>query len=121
MSNKRKRVIGTTEEYLAKAEGELWRRLPPSFRLWLMENNGRSIEQVWIYPIRDERDVPSTWDSIVRQYDGGQWPLEQFEDEDFSHLLPFGSGGTGDQYCFDYGRVGVDGEAPVVIWLHETG
>jgi len=44
MSNKRKRVIGTTEEYVAKAEGERGRRLPPSFRLWLMENNGRSIE-----------------------------------------------------------------------------
>jgi len=56
----------------------------------------------------------------VRQYDGGQWPGEQFADVDFSHLLPFGHAGA-DLYCFDYGRVGVDGEAPVVIWSHETG
>jgi len=86
-----------------------------------MENNGRSIEDIWIHPVRDERDVASTWDSIVRQYDGGKWPGEQFADVDFSHLLPFGDDGTGDRYCFDYGRVGVDGEAPVVICSHDTG
>lgn len=81
------------------------------------------LEDVWIFPIYDERDPRKTWDSIVRQYDAGQWGGEVFEDEgmDFRHLLPFASYGTGDYYCFDFSRKQSDGEAPVVRWSHETG
>lgn len=120
---KRPRVIGTTEEALDRAERELGRKFPPSFRSWLLENNGIGIEQVSIFPVLDDRDVRKTWDSIVREYNvGWMGTLENFEDDriDFSRLLPFGSPGT-DYYCFDYQEQGLDGECPVVRWSHETG
>lgn len=119
---KRGRVIGTTDEAIARAEQRLGRRLPSSFRAWLLENNGRSIEDTRILPVLDDRDPRTTWDSIVRNFEGN-WPgwLENFadEDRDFSHLLPFAVIGSGDMYCFDYSVAGE--EAPVVLWSHETG
>lgn len=123
MATKHKRVIGTTPEAIEKAEAELGCILPPSFRVWLLENNGLSLEGVSIFPVLDERDVRKTWDSIVRQYDNGQWYPEYFEDEGMSgsHLIPFGDHGSGDYYCFDYSRQREDGEVPVVWLSHETG
>ena len=123
MATKHKRVIGTTPEAIAKAEAELGRALPASFRTWLLENNGLSLEGVYIFPVLDERDVRGTWDSIVRQYDNGQWYPEYFQDEGMSggHLLPFSSYDSGDYYCFDYSRQREDGEVPVVWLSHETG
>ena len=124
MSNKRPRVFGTTEGAIAKAESALNRRFPPSFRAWLLQNNGHAIEGVTIFPVMDERDPRMTWDSIDRHFrqNWTAW-LENFEDEDrnFTHLLPFADYGTGDFYCFDYSRQEADGEAPVVRWSHETG
>lgn len=124
MSNKHPRVFGTTEEAIAKAEATLGRVFPPSFRDWLLQNNGHNIEGVHIYPIKDERDPRMTWDSIDRLYQNGwaDW-LANFEDEDrdFSHLLPFADYGTGDFYCFDYSRINSAGETPIVRWSHETG
>lgn len=123
MSTKHKRVIGATTEAVNNAEAALGFPLPPSFRTWLLENNGRHADDVWIFPVFDERDARTTWDSIVRQFDHGQWGSDGFEDEeaDLSHLLPFASPGTGDLYCFDYRRPCPDGEVPVVLWSHETG
>lgn len=124
MKDKKLRVIGTTEDAIANAEGELGFRFPPSFRSWLLMNNGLSAGGVSIFPCYDERDVRKTWDSIVRNYrtNWAAW-LENFADEEmsFEHLLPFGNFGTGDYYCFDYSRVRADGELPVVRWSHETG
>ncbi len=122
MAAKRKRVIGTTPEAIAKAEAELGRNLSPSFRAWLLESNGLSLEYVYIFPVLDERDVRKTWDSIVRQYAKGQWFPEYLEDEGMSaeHLLPFASFGSGDYYCFDYSRLRQDGEVPIVWWSYET-
>ena len=122
MSIKHKRVIGTTEATIQAAETELRFQLPPSYREWLLDYNGLSLEDVWVFPVYDERDPRKTWDSIVRQHDKGQWPGEQFKDNglDFSHLLPFASFGTGDYYCFDYNKPGKC-EMPVVLWSHETG
>lgn len=118
------RVIGTTEDNVSRAERELGRRLPPSFRRWILENNGRGLGSVHIYPVLDDRDPRKTWDSIVRNFKVG-WEgwLEIFgtEREAFTALLPFADFGTGDYYCFDYSKVGDNGEPVVVLWSHETG
>jgi SMI1-KNR4 cell-wall len=124
MSSKRPRVFGTTEDAIAKAEAALGRALPPSFRAWLLQNNGHSIAGVTIFPVMDQRDPRMTWDSIDRQFRevwaGG---LANFDDEqrDFTHLLPFADYGSGDYYCFDYSRLDSQGEPPVVRWSHEIG
>ena len=124
MSSKHPRVFGTTDDAIAKAEAALGRAFPPSFKAWLLQNNGRSIEGVTIFPVNDRRDPRMTWDSIDRRFREGwaQW-LDNFADEqrDFTHLLPFADYGTGDYYCFDYSRLDSQGESPVVRWSHETG
>ncbi|NOS70013.1 MAG: SMI1/KNR4 family protein [Verrucomicrobia bacterium] len=124
MSGKRPRVFGTTEAAILKAEASLDRTFPQSFRIWLLQNNGRSIEGVTVFPVMDERDPRMTWDSIDRRFREGwaNW-LANFCDEerDFTHLLPFANYGTGDYYCFDYSRLDSQGEPPVVRWSHETG
>ena len=127
MSRKRPRVFGTTEEAIAKAETEINFSFHPSFRLWLLENNGLHLDGVdRIYPIYDERDPRMTWDSIVRNYQEGwaQW-IDNFEGYDepfnFDHLFPFAEVGNGDCYCFDYSRRESNAETPVVLWSHETG
>lgn len=127
MSGKIPRVIGTTEEAIVRAEKELGFDFSPSFRTWLLENNGLQIDGVdTIYFVFDERDPRKTWNSIVRNYREGwaQW-IENFEgyDEpfDFNHLLPFAEVGNGDCYCFDYNRKEQNGEVPIVLWSHETG
>lgn len=124
MSEKRRRVIGTTEDAIARAEKELGFQFPPSFRLWLLANNGLGAEGVNIFPVYDERDPRKTWDSIVRNYrDNWMGTLENFvgEEMNFEPLLPFGEFGTGDYYCFDYSRLRTNAEAPVVHWSHDTG
>jgi len=124
MSSKRPKVFGTTEDAIARAEAALGRTFPPSFRAWLLQNNGHGIEGVTIFPVMDERDPRMTWDSIDRRFREG-WAgwLANFDDEDrdFTHLLPFADYGTGDYYCFDYSRLNSQGEAPVVRWSHEIG
>ena len=122
--SKRQRVIGTTVEAIQKAEQALGRALPPSFTGWLTEHNGLDLENVHIYPIRDERDIRKTWESIVHNYQNGwaAW-LETFLEEkmEFSHLLPFADFGTGDYYCFDCHSHSDGGEYAIVHWSHETG
>ena len=124
MNMKRHRVIGATEDSILKAEVELSRRFPPSFRLWLFTNNGLGAEGISIFPVHDERDSRKTWDSIVRNYrvSWSEWK-SNFGDfgRSFEHLLPFAEYGTGDYYCFDYSRLRDDGEVPVVHWSHDTG
>jgi|SRR5215213_2888215 len=124
MSNKKPRIIGTTEEAVTKAETELNFKFPNSFRNWLIQNNGLGFEGISIFPVFDERDARKTWDSIVRNYNENwlAW-LENFSDEDlsFEHLLPFAEFGTGDYYCFDYSKIDSKGETPIVHWSHETG
>lgn len=118
------RVIGTTPEAIARAEQQLGRRFPSSFREWLLANNGLNLESVHIYPVLDDRDPRKTWDSIVRNYQvGWQAWLETFDKQrsGFSSLLPFADFGTGSYYCFDYSSDGTNGELPVVLWSHETG
>ena len=124
MGKKGQRVIGTTEDAILKAEGELGCRFPASFRLWLLTNNGLGAEHITIFPVHDERDSRKTWDSIVRNYrdNWAAWKANfSGADISFEHLLPFAEYGTGDYYCFDYSRLRVDGETPVVHWFHETG
>lgn len=128
MSRRTPKVFGTTEGAIRRAEMTLGRTLPPSFRQWLLANNGHGLrgqaDDVTIFPVVDDRDLPTTWDSIVRQYkeNWASW-LENFEgdDRDFGHLLPFAEFGSGDYYCFDYSRQDSHGEPPVVRWSHETG
>jgi len=124
MSSKMHRTIGTSEDAVHIAEQELNRKLPKSFVEWIIENNGRSVNDIIIFPVFDSRDPKTTWDSIVRNYNHS-WPEWQdtFADTDldFSNLLPFGEFGTGDYYCFDYGQQGKTGEPAIVLWSHETG
>ncbi len=128
MSGRIPRVIGTTEDAIAKTEKEINFRFPPSFRLWLFENNGLSPDWIEsIYPVFDERDPRKTWDSIVRNYEEADWAqwIDNFEGYgepfNFDHLLPFAEVGNGDCYCFDYSRTLANGETPVVLCSHETG
>ncbi len=128
MSGRTPRVIGTTEEAINKAELEIGFQFPPSFRVWLIKNNGLRIDGIdSVYPVFDERDPRKTWDSIVRNYKEAGWAqwIDNFEGYgepfDFSHLLPFAEVGNGNCYCFDYSHKKSDGEVPVVIWSHETG
>lgn len=121
--SKHPRVIGTSDSAISKAESELGFLFPDTFRAWLLENNGKSIEDITIFPVFDERDPRKTWDSIARNYNSNwrSW-LDNFEREhDFSKLLPFGEFGTGDYICFDFFQLGSGEETIVVIWSHETG
>lgn len=124
MSQKRPRIIGTTEEAIDKEEVALGRKLPPSLRLWLVENNGLGISDITIFPILDQRDLRSTWDSIDRRFKTGwkEW-LANFDEHSsaFDHLLPFADFGSGDYYCLDYSQLNSNGETPVVKWSHVTG
>ncbi|HVF47271.1 MAG TPA: SMI1/KNR4 family protein [Pyrinomonadaceae bacterium] len=124
MSGRTERVIGTTEESITAAEQELNRRFPPSYRNWCLQNNGRGIEVVNLFPIFDPRDPRKTWDSIVRNYhgDGQDWRENVAEwGFDSSPFLPIGKYCDGDYCCLDYSQVAEDGEVPVVLWSHETG
>lgn len=118
----RTRIIGTVEEAVAIEESLLDRRLPESFRSWLLENNGLDIEDVHIYPVRDERDTRKTWESLAYNLTH-EWAegLSKLNPADYLHLLPFADFGSGDFYCFDYSADENDGEWPVVLWSHETG
>ena len=120
--SKHARVIGTSEAAISKAELELGFTFPESFRNWLLLNNGRSIEDITIFPVFDERDARKTWDSIVRNYNNNwkSWLDNYGSQFDFSNLLPFGEFGTGDYFCFDFSQQVAD-EPAVVIWSHETG
>lgn len=122
MSNKRPRIIGTTVNAITKAESQLNFKFPPSFRKWLIANNGLGIKDITVFPVFDERDPRKTCDSIVREYNVNwlAW-LKNFEDRSFEHLLPFANFGTGDYYCFDYNQIDSNGDTQVVHWSHETG
>jgi cell wall assembly regulator SMI1 len=131
MKKKHPRVIGTTTEAITRAENEIQRIFPPSFRTWLIENNGRDLEGVHIFPVQDDRDLRKTWNSIVREYreNWAVW-LDNFENYEYEEnerkpcfglLLPFANFGTGDFYCFDYSQPSMNGEYAIVWWSHETG
>ena len=117
---KRPRVIGTTLSCIQDAEKELGFVFPPSFRTWLLENNGMSVDAVTIFPVFDPRDPRKTADSIVHEYSVNWKTLLETTSDNQELLLPFGLFGTGDYYCFDYSRVSLTGEVPVVLWNHET-
>lgn len=121
--NKRRRVIGTSNSCIENAEKQLGFVLPPSFRAWLLENNGMPLHAVSIFPVFDPRDPRTTADSIVREYAGNwqSWCNTTGAADEFAFLLPFGEFGTGDYYCFDYRSTDASGEVPVVLWDHETG
>jgi len=124
MRNKHPRAIGTTEDAILRAEVAIGLRLPPSFRSWLLTNNGLGVHGVSIFPVRDERDIRKTWDSIDRKF-LRDWraAAEYFGEGErcFSHLVPFADFGTGDFYCFDYSTEKTLEEVSVVRWSHETG
>lgn len=114
------RVIGTTEESLARAESQLSRELPQSFRSWLIANNGLRLDSVEVFPVLDDRDPRKTWDSIVRQY--STWKSYHSEplETKLGALLPFATSGSGEYYCFDYSQIGATGEPVVVLAPHDT-
>ena len=128
MAGRTARVIGTSLEAIHKAEQEVGFSFPPSFRDWLEANNGRSVGSVArIYPVFDDRDPRTTWDSISRNFtqNWADW-IENFTPSErerlgFGDLLPIAEVGDGDLYCFDYNKQTSEGEVPVVRWSHETG
>jgi hypothetical protein len=108
------------------AEQTLGCPLPPSFRIWLEESNGTWLESVRIFPIYDARDPRTTWDSITRYYNNGQWVADRYEwlanKLVNSQLLPFAEpDGTADVYYFDLNTPVQDFEYPVMWLSHETG
>ncbi|CAK9889646.1 MULTISPECIES: SMI1/KNR4 family protein [Pseudomonas] len=118
------RVIGTTTEAIHAAEAELGRQLPSSFSEWLMDNNGKSIDSLTVFPVYDARDPRKTWDSIVRHFkENWQGWIENFPQsrQNLECIVPFAEFGTGDYYCFDYSKPGLSGEPSVTRWSHETG
>lgn len=121
---KHARVIGTTDEAIARAEAETGFRFPLSFREWLLNNNGLGIEGIRVFPVFDERDPRKTWDSIVREHKGARsfW-ADVFADDgrSFNDLLAFAEFGTGDYYCFDYSAPTEPSESLIVLVSHETG
>ena len=118
----RSRIIGTVEEAVEIEEALLGRKLPPSFRKWLLENNGQGLDDIHIYPVRDERDTRKTWESLSYLLEH-EWAesVSEFRQTLYAHLLPFADAGNGDFYCFDYSVVETNDERPVVFWSHETG
>jgi len=114
----KQRIIGTTIEAIKAEEHLIGKELPKDFTEWLLENNGLDIESIHIYPIKDNRDIRKTWESISYNLENGwsDW-IGNFEGElCFNHLLPFADFGTGDYYCFD-----CNNKSNVVIWRHESG
>ena len=118
----RTRIVGTVEEAIAIEERLLGRKLPLSFKLWLLENNGLELDYIHIYPVRDERDTRKTWESLAYNLNNewAEW-TSSFSNELFRHLLPFADFRTGDFFCFDYSVNEMPGEWPVVLWSHESG
>ncbi|MDA8522180.1 SMI1/KNR4 family protein [Acidovorax sp. NCPPB 4044] len=119
---KKQRILGTTAEKIKEAEGQLNKILPADFSEWLINNNGKDINGITVFPVFDSRDPRKTWNSIVKNYQEAwqEW-LENFADseKDFSNLLPFAEFGTGDYYCFNYEYHKENPE--IVLWSHETG
>ena len=114
----KQRIIGTIIEAIKAEELLIGKELPADFTEWLLENNGLDIEHVLIYPVKDNRDMRKTWESLSYNIENGwsDW-IGNFEGElCFNHLLPFADFGTGDYYCFDYHN-----KSNVVIWKHESG
>lgn len=114
-----RRLLETTEEACLAEESKLGRRLPETFRNWLLKNNGRSLDGVSIFPVFDARSPKNTWNSISRQQ---EWTdLHASTSERPRPLLAFAEFGTGDAYCFDYRNDPSASEPPVVRWSHENG
>ena len=113
------KVFGTQPANLDEAERQLGFRFTPSFRAWLLENNGCSAEGIEVFPVADERRPWDKWNTIVQQYADGHWFPDALEDDenDYSRLLPFAQPLEG-WYCFDYSRPLADGEVPVVYFPH---
>ena len=116
--------IGTSLAAITAAEQTLGRPLPASYVQWLLENNGRALGALNVFPVYDANCARKTWESITRHYNTSwkEW-LENAgaAASDASALLPFAQFGTGDYYCFDYAQTGPAGEPVVVLWSHETG
>ncbi|WP_058049390.1 SMI1/KNR4 family protein [Janthinobacterium sp. Ant5-2-1] len=115
--------IGTTLDAIAAAEQALGRALPASYVQWLLENNGRALGALNVFPVYDAANARKTWESIERHYNTGwqEWLENVDGGNDAASLLPFAQFGTGDYYCFDYAHAGPSGEPVVVLWSHETG
>ena len=115
-------LFGTKPENLDSAEQQLGFRFAPSFRAWLLVNNGSSAEGLQTYPVADERRPWDKWNTVVQKFADGQWFPEALEDdeEDYRCLLPFADASE-NWYCFDYSRKREDGEVPVVHFQHDPG
>ncbi|WFR81575.1 SMI1/KNR4 family protein [Janthinobacterium rivuli] len=121
---RKKNSTGTSAAAIAAAAQALGRPLPPSYAAWLLDNNGRALGALTLFPVYDADNPRKTWESIDRHYrEGWQAWLDNFAGSGIDHasLLPFAQFGTGDYYCFDYAQSGPSGEPVVVLWSHETG
>ncbi|NVI83362.1 MULTISPECIES: SMI1/KNR4 family protein [unclassified Janthinobacterium] len=121
---RKKNSTGTSAAAIAAAGQALGRPLPPSHAAWLLDNNGRALGALTLFPVYDADNPRKTWESIDRHYrEGWQAWLDNFAGSGIDHasLLPFAQFGTGDYYCFDYAQPGPSGEPVVVLWSHETG
>jgi hypothetical protein len=63
------RVIDTTVDAIHAAETELARNFPKSFSDWLLDNNGKALSTLVVFPVFDARNPCKTWKSIVRHFE----------------------------------------------------
>ncbi|OIK08326.1 SMI1/KNR4 family protein [Bacillus sp. MUM 13] len=102
-----------TEIDIHLAENELEAAFPKQYKELFKLSNNAQIGEWTLFPIKDPKNVKSTWDDIVRQN-------KEVRDEAMaSELISIGEDGTGDKLCFRMGNVEVDNR--LYIWYHETG
>ena len=113
---KYRRIIGTTRVFIEREEKQLGRKLPTDFVNWIMENNTRSLGGLTIHPIRDDRNLRQSWDSIAKVYE--KWSNnDSIPEQVRNSKIPFADYGTGDVFCFDSSP---DAEnSAIFLWPHE--
>lgn len=106
------RKPGVNRESIEKAEELLNARFPDEYiELMLLTNNPEFGDWV-IYPIKDEQNLKTTWDDIVRQN------LEQKENAVPEDMIVIGTEGTGNQLCYRVRKKVMQDQ--VYVWDHET-
>lgn len=117
---KRHRIIGTTPAAIEAFELKIARSLPESFKAWLLEHNGSG----WVFPVPDDNEPRTLTGNLLDEREKLASYAASCLDAapaTVDHLLPVAAVGDGDLWCLDLDLLGIDGEAQVVRWSHETG
>lgn len=93
-----------TRDQVSAAEAALGVKLPPSFRAFLLTNNGGGVYDTSIYGVAADDG-----------FDLVKLNLRAREDEVPDHLVAFAATISGDVFCFDTSRPDADEDCPVVV------